>query len=90
MQQIRHLGVTIVGLGLVLLGVMMLVAPGPVWLALLLGLGVLAAEFLCALWLRKGAELIDSAFGRGDLQARCVAEKRTHMGEALTASETAH
>jgi hypothetical protein len=77
MQQIRRLGVAIVSLGLVLLGVMMLVAPGPVWLAVLLGLGVLAAEFLWARWLRKGAELVDSAFGRGDISKLAASRERT-------------
>jgi hypothetical protein len=47
MQQVRRLSV-IVGLGLVLVGVATLLPPGPFWLAVLLGLGMLAAEFLWA------------------------------------------
>jgi Putative transmembrane protein (PGPGW) len=81
MQQIRRLGVAIVGLGLVLLGVVMLVAPGPVWLAVLLGLGVLAAEFLWARWLRKGAELIDSLFGRDDISKLAASRERERTSE---------
>ena len=37
--------VTIVGVTLVLLGIAMLVLPGPGWLAIFLGLGVLGTEF---------------------------------------------
>src|ERR1700720_3890117 len=84
MQQIRHLGVTIVGPGLVLLGVVMLVAPGPVWLTVLLGLGVLAAEFLWARWLRKGAELVDSIFGRADFSKFAVSRERERTCERLS------
>jgi hypothetical protein len=84
MQQIRRMGVVIVSLGLVLFGVMMLVAPDPVWLAVLLGLGVLAAEFLWARWLRKGAELVDSAFGRGDISKLAVSRERERTWERLS------
>src|ERR1700730_17305012 len=90
MQQIRHLGVTIVGLGLVLLGVVMLVAPGPVWVAVLLGLGVLAAEFLWARWLRKGAELVDSAFGRGDIYRLAASRERERTWERLSRRQRRH
>ena len=84
MQEIRRLGVAIVGLGIMLLGVVMLVAPGPVWLAVLLGLGVLAAEFLWAHWLRKGAELIDSAFGRGDISKLAVSREKERTWKRLS------
>jgi hypothetical protein len=75
MQQVRRLSV-IVGLGLVLVGVATLLPPGPFWLAVLLGLGMLAAEFLWACWVRKGAELIDSAFGTGDFSKLDVSRER--------------
>ena len=63
MQQARRLAVAIFGYTVTLLGVVMLVTPGPGWLAILLGLGVLGVEFV---WARRllgrlkkgGAELI--------------------------------
>jgi Putative transmembrane protein (PGPGW) len=90
MQQIRRLGVAIVSLGLVLLGVMMFVAPGPVWLAGLLGLGVLAAEFLWARWLRKGAELVDSAFGRGDISRLAASRERERTWQKPSRRQRRH
>jgi uncharacterized protein (TIGR02611 family) len=65
MQQARRLAVAIVGFTVTLLGVVMLVTPGPGWLAILLGLGVLSVEFVWARRLlgrlKKGdAELIRS------------------------------
>jgi hypothetical protein len=47
----------------------------------LLGLGMLAAEFLWACWVRKGAELIDSAFGTGDFSSSmCRGKENAHGG----------
>lgn len=48
--------VTIVGVVLVLLGVAMLVLPGPGWLAIFLGLGVLGTEFHWARRLNQRAK----------------------------------
>jgi Putative transmembrane protein (PGPGW) len=67
MQQAGRMAVAIVGFTITLLGVVMLVTPGPGWLAILLGLGVLGVEFV---WARRrlgrlrkgGAELIRSVF----------------------------
>jgi hypothetical protein len=64
-QQARRLTVAIVGFIVTVLGVVMLVTPGPGWLVILLGLGVLGVEFV---WARRllgrlkkgGAELIPS------------------------------
>ena|SRR3984893_2601449 len=50
MQQAKRLVVAIVGFTVTLLGVVMLVTPGPGWLAILLGLGVLGVEFA---WARR-------------------------------------
>jgi uncharacterized protein (TIGR02611 family) len=44
----------VVGFTLLLIGVLLLVGPGPGWLVILLGLGLLAAEFV---WARR---LLDS------------------------------
>lgn len=48
--------VTVVGVVLVLLGVAMLVLPGPGWLAIFLGLGVLGTEFHWARRLNQRAK----------------------------------
>ena len=67
MQQAWRLAVAIVGFTATLLGVVMLVTPGPGWLMILLGLGVLGVEFVWARRLlrrlKKGAaELACSVF----------------------------
>lgn len=49
-RQARRLITAVVGGTLVLLGVVMIVTPGPGWLVILLGMSVLAAEFL---WARR-------------------------------------
>jgi putative transmembrane protein PGPGW len=48
MQQARRLAVAVVGFTVTLLGIVMLVTPGPGWLMILLGLGVLGVEFVGA------------------------------------------
>jgi uncharacterized protein (TIGR02611 family) len=50
MQQVRRLALAIVGFTVIFLGVVMLVTPGPGWLAILLGLGLLGVEFI---WARR-------------------------------------
>jgi uncharacterized protein (TIGR02611 family) len=50
MQRATRLAVAIVGFTVTLLGVVMLVTPGPGWLMILLGLGVLGVEFV---WARR-------------------------------------
>jgi uncharacterized protein (TIGR02611 family) len=67
MQQATRLAVAIVGFTVTLLGVVMLVTPGPGWLMILLGLGVLGVEFVWARRLlrrlkKRGAELTRSVF----------------------------
>ena len=49
-QQAKRLVKVIVGFTLLLLGVVMLVTPGPGWVAIGLGLALLAAEFV---WARR-------------------------------------
>jgi uncharacterized protein (TIGR02611 family) len=67
MQQATRLAVAIVGFTVTLLGVVMLVTPGPGWLMILLGLGVLGVEFVWARRLlrrlkKRGTELARSVF----------------------------
>jgi uncharacterized protein (TIGR02611 family) len=49
-EQVRRLSRIIGGFTLLLIGVVMLITPGPGWLVILLGLGLLAAEFV---WARR-------------------------------------
>ena len=50
MQLATRLAVAIIGFTVTLLGVVMVVTPGPGWLMILLGLGVLGVEFV---WARR-------------------------------------
>lgn len=50
MQQAKRYLKIIAGFTLLILGIVMIVTPGPGWLTILLALGVLAAEFV---WARR-------------------------------------
>jgi uncharacterized protein (TIGR02611 family) len=54
-EQVRRLSRIVGGFTLLLIGIVMLVTPGPGWLVILLGLGLLAAEFV---WARRLMERI--------------------------------
>ncbi|HMD39102.1 MAG TPA: PGPGW domain-containing protein [Candidatus Acidoferrum sp.] len=49
-EQVRRLSRIVGGFTLLLAGIVMIVTPGPGWLVILLGLGLLAAEFV---WARR-------------------------------------
>ena len=59
-EQVRRLSRIVGGFTLLLIGVVMLVTPGPGWLVILLGLGLLAAEFV---WARR---LVDRIKRQGE------------------------
>jgi uncharacterized protein (TIGR02611 family) len=68
-RQARRLIIAVVGGTLVLIGIVMIVTPGPGWLVILLGLSVLAAEFVWARRLlrrlkRKGAQIGGAILGK--------------------------
>jgi uncharacterized protein (TIGR02611 family) len=73
-QQAKRFLKILVGFTLLALGVAMIFTPGPGWLTILLGLGVLAAEFV---WARRvldrlkeqGGRIRDSVFPRTDRAA---------------------
>jgi len=50
MQQAKRYLKIVAGFTLLILGILMIVTPGPGWLTILLALGVLAAEFV---WARR-------------------------------------
>lgn len=60
MQQAKRYMKIIFGFTLLAIGAAMLVTPGPGWLTILLGLGVLAAEFV---WAKR---LLDSLKRQGE------------------------
>lgn len=68
-EQVRRVFRIVVGFTLLLAGVVMIVTPGPGWLVILLGLGLLAAEFVWARRLmdrikREGDRVRDAVMGR--------------------------
>jgi uncharacterized protein (TIGR02611 family) len=71
LQQAKRFLKILFGFTLLALGVVMLVGPGPGWLVILLGLGVLAAEFVWARRLldrmkEQGARVRDFVLTRGN------------------------
>jgi uncharacterized protein (TIGR02611 family) len=54
-EQVRRLSRIVGGFTLLLVGLVMIFTPGPGWLVILLGLGLLAAEFV---WARRLMERI--------------------------------
>jgi uncharacterized protein (TIGR02611 family) len=54
-EQVRRISRIVFGFTLLLAGIVMIVTPGPGWLVILLGLGLLAAEFV---WARRLMERI--------------------------------
>jgi uncharacterized protein (TIGR02611 family) len=60
-EQVRRVFLIIAGFTLLFVGVIMLVTPGPGMIAILLGLGLLAAEFV---WARRLMDRIKHEGGR--------------------------
>src|SRR6267142_4941085 len=70
-EQVRRVFLIIAGFTLLLVGGVMLVTPGPGWLVIFLGLGLLAAEFVWARRLmdrikREGCRVKDSVLGKAE------------------------
>ena len=61
-RQARRIVILIVGSTVLLIGVVMLITPGPAVLVIILGLGILALEFAWARrWLRKARDKVEDA-----------------------------
>jgi uncharacterized protein (TIGR02611 family) len=60
-EQVRRLSRIVGGFTLLLIGIVMLVTPGPGWLVIFLGLGLLAAEFV---WAKRLMDRIKHEGGR--------------------------
>ena len=74
LQQAKRYLKILFGFTLLVLGFVMFFTPGPGWLTILLGLGVLAAEFVWARRVldrlkREGGRIRDSVFPRSDRAA---------------------
>ena len=70
-EQVRRIFRIVAGFTLLLAGLVMLVTPGPGWVAILLGLGLLAAEFVWARRLmdrikREGNRIKDTVLGKAE------------------------
>ena len=60
LRQARRLVVLVIGLTVILAGVAMLALPGPGWVAIFTGLGILSIEFVWArIWLERAKRLAD-------------------------------
>ncbi len=79
-EQVRRVFRIVAGFTLLAVGVVMLITPGPGWLVILLGLSLLAAEFI---WARR---LMDR-MKRDGARVRDVVWK--HMPRRSAASESA-
>lgn len=60
-EQVRRLSRIVGGFTLLLIGIVMLVTPGPGWLVIFRGLGLLAAEFV---WARRLMDRMKKEGGR--------------------------
>jgi len=84
-EQVRRLSRIVGGFTLLLIGVVMLITPGPGWLVILLGLGLLAAEFV---WARR---LMDRIKREGERMRNVVwpYPKNAPAKDSAESSETA-
>lgn len=58
LRKARRLVVLVIGATVILAGVAMLALPGPGWVAIFAGLGILSAEFVWArIWLRRAKRI---------------------------------
>jgi uncharacterized protein (TIGR02611 family) len=84
-EQVRRLSRIVGGFTLLLIGVVMLVTPGPGWLVILLGLGLLAAEFV---WAKR---LMDRIKRQGERVRNAVwpSAKNEPVKDSCESNETA-
>ena len=75
----RRIAIAVVGATVLLLGIVMIVTPGPAMVLIPVGLAILGLEFAWArLWLRKIREKI-SAAGSQDRAERAEEHRQRHM-----------
>ena len=89
----KRIGVAIAGGVLILIGLALLVLPGPGWLFIFLGLGVLATEFVWAERMlnkakQKAQDAKDAVARRRDARATRRAERRSSTATSLASGAT--
>ena len=87
-EQVRRVFRVVAGFTFLIAGVVMLITPGPGWLVIFLGLGLLAAEFVWARRLmerikREGSRVKDTVLGK----AEKAKAPETEESEAVAAQE---
>jgi len=97
-EQVRRVFRVVAGFTLLLAGGVMLVTPGPGWLVIVLGLGLLAAEFVWARRLmdrikHEGDRIKATVFGKAEMppesvQAEELVVKDTEPGEREGSTES--
>ena len=88
-EQVRRVFRVVAGFTLLLAGGVMLVTPGPGWLVIVLGLGLLAAEFVWARRLmdrikREGDRIKTTVFGKTEAAAEPDRAEEALVKEAQT------
>jgi uncharacterized protein (TIGR02611 family) len=88
-EQVRRVFRVVAGFTLLLAGAVMLVTPGPGWLVIVLGLGLLAAEFVWARRLmdrikREGDRIKTTVFGKGEAAPETGKAEELLVKEAQT------
>ncbi len=71
----KRIGVTIAGFAVLLAGAALLVLPGPGWLLIFVGLGILATEYM---WARR---LLDTAKRKAEQAKEAVLQRKTVRAE---------
>jgi uncharacterized protein (TIGR02611 family) len=86
-RSVRRVIIGVIGGTVLLIGLVMVVAPGPAFLVLPLGLAILALEFLWArLWLRKIKRTAGRLMKRGGKADASAAEAESETPQGATAA----
>ena len=75
LRQAKRIVKIVVGFTLLLIGIVLLVLPGPGWLTILLGLALLAAEFA---WAKRLLDRLKNTASHVKRAARGLADRRNH------------
>lgn len=86
--QARKIIVLVVGVTVLLLGVAMLVLPGPGWVTIFIGLAILATEFAWAKWMLKHAKihaekLVDAAKQQLGMKSEAESNTKKEPGDVV-------
>ncbi len=75
---LKKTGITIIGGGLTLLGLILIILPGPAWLLLPIGLAILSLEYPWARkWLRKSQQYLSQSAAWADEKLSQLKTKMT-------------